>query len=92
MAESHSQCKNICCNPFHKPNHFIRKKDQFTKWMCEKASSISPGEKICDDCREKLAKASFPQTCDCSVSDSESDKIVSPPSDEELQVDTSPVF
>ena len=57
--------------------------------MCEEASSISPGEKICDDCRKKLGKASFPQTCDSSVSDSESDKILSPPSDEELQVDTS---
>ena len=69
MAQSQSpRWRNICCNPFNKPNHFIRKKNQLrfvTKWMCEKAS-ILPGERICDDCRKNLAKATalqIPDTC-----------------------------
>lgn len=67
----------------------IRKKNQLrlvTKWMCEKTPSISPGEKICDDCRKNLPKASVPQS---SISDSECDRSLSPPSDEELQFDKS---
>ena len=43
-----------------------------------------PGDKICDDCRKKVAKYSPPQPSDSS---SESDRTVSPPS-ETLQVDT----
>ena len=52
--------------------------------MCEIFPSILPGDKICDDCRKKLAKYSPPQPSDSS---SESDGTVSPPS-EVLQVDT----
>ena len=58
---------NTCCNPFEKPNHFIRKKSQLrnvTQWMCDKASSISPGQKICDSCRKQLTKISLPEPCD----------------------------
>ena len=92
MAHSQSQWQNICCNPFNKPSHFIRRKNQLrlvTKWMCEKAPSILPGEKICDDCRKKLAVTSLPQLSDsCSISDSESDRTVSPPGNEVLQVET----
>ena len=51
--------------------------------VCESFFHIT-WRKICDDCRNKLAKASFPQNCDSSVSDSESDNILSPPSNEEL--------
>lgn len=90
MAQSHSQWKNICCNPFNRPNHFVRKKNQLrlvTKWMCEKTPSILPGDKICDSCRKKLTTASPPKPSDSSASASESDGALSPP-DEELQVDT----
>ena len=44
-----------------------------------------PGDKICDDCRKKVAKYSPPQPS--SESSSESDRTASPPS-EMLQVDT----
>ena len=44
-----------------------------------------PGDKICDDCRKKVAKYSPPQPS--SDSSSESDRTASPPS-EMLQVDT----
>ena len=60
--------KNVCCNPFERQDHSSRKKNlrPVSKWMCEKAPSISLREKICDDCRKKLSKV--PAT---TVSDSE---------------------
>ena len=58
MARFQSQWWNLCCNPFNKPHHFIRKKSQLvTKRMCEKVPSFLPGE-ICDSCRKKLAAES----------------------------------
>ena len=87
MAHS-PRWKNICCNPFDRPSHFIRKKSQLrqvTKKMCELFPSIMPGDKICDDCRKKVAKYSPPQPP--SDSSSESDRTALPPI-EMLQVDT----
>ena len=56
MAQS--QWSNTCCNPFDQHNHSYKRKNlrQVTKWMCERAPSISMGSKICDNCRKKLAK------------------------------------
>ena len=65
---------NTCCNPFERPNHTSKKNLRpVAKWMCYKASSISMGAKICDDCRKKLAK--MPATFEASetMSDSEPD-------------------
>lgn len=93
MAHFPPQWKNICCNPFNRPSHFIRKKNQLrqvTKKVCEKFPSILPGEKICDDCRKKVAKFSPPKPSEPSEpsdNSSESDRIVSP-SGEVFQVDT----
>ena len=55
--------------------------------MCEKAPSILPGERICDDCRKILAKTSLlpPST---SSFDPDSNTAISPPSDEEFRLDT----
>jgi len=43
MAQFQPQWRNLCCNPFNKPHHFIRKKSQLmviTERMCEKVPSI----------------------------------------------------
>ncbi len=64
MAEGPSKWRNICCNPFDKAKHRVTKKSHLrtvTKWMCEKAPSISQGQRICDVCRQKLAKTSMPK-------------------------------
>ena len=49
-----------CCNPFDIPGHSwnSRKKNlrPVTEWMCERASQISIGSKICDNYRKKLSK------------------------------------
>ena len=51
-----------CCNPFDVPGHIwsSRRKNlrPVTAWMCEKASSISIDQKICDTCRRRLSKES----------------------------------
>ena len=70
--------------------------------MCDKAPSISPGQRICDSCRKELAKIPLPDPmphptpdptpCD-SVSESDSETectgTISPPSTEALQVESS---
>ena len=55
-----SQWRTTCYSPFERHNHSSIKKylRPVTKWMCNKAPSISMGSKICDDCRKKLAKTS----------------------------------
>ena len=59
-----------------------------TKWMCEKAS-ILPGERIRDDCRKNLAKATALQIPDtCSTSDSESQGSITSLKDEVNQAET----
>ena len=48
--------KNTCCNPFAKPRHSKRSKLRpVLPWMCEKKSTLTLDDKICDDCRKKLA-------------------------------------
>ena len=51
-----------CCNPFDILGHTwsSRRKNLrlVTAWMCERASNISIGSKICDMCRKKLSKES----------------------------------
>ena len=87
MSHSPSHWKNICCNPYNEPSHIVRKKSQLrlvTKRMCEKFPSILSGERICDDCRKKLAKTSPPQPSDSST---ESERTDSPPTDQQFQVD-----
>ena len=52
-----------CCNPLELPNHSWTSKKNLrlvTKWMCEKATKILMGSKICDSCRKKLTKISAP--------------------------------
>ena len=55
-----------CCNPFDIPGHTwsSRRKNlrPVTAWMCERASNISIGSKICDTCRKKLSKESHDVT------------------------------
>ena len=56
--------------------------------MCDKAS-ILPGERICDDCRKNLAKATALQIPDtCSTSDSESQESITSLKDEVNQAET----
>jgi hypothetical protein len=49
-----------CCNPFDIPGHSWSSRTKnlrpVTAWMCERASQISIGSKICDTCRKKLSK------------------------------------
>ena len=51
-----------CCNPFGISGHYCssRRKNlrPVTAWMCETASHITMGIKICDTCRKKLSKES----------------------------------
>lgn len=63
MAEGVSQCTNACCNPFGKPSHFVRNKEQLrpvSNWMTEKAPSLTHGQKICASCRKQLAQTNTP--------------------------------
>jgi len=58
------QWQNLCCNPFNKPDNFIRKKSELgviTKVMCEKVPAISH-EEICDSFRKQLAAESEQQS------------------------------
>ena len=85
MAQFQLQWRNLCCNPFNKPNHFIRKKNQLrvvTKRICEKVPSILPGEKICDSCRKQLAAESEWQSLPQGHSDSFPESDVVSPTDE----------
>ena len=85
MTQFQPQWRNLCCNPFNKPHHFIRKKSQrrvVTDRMCEKVPSISPGEKICDSCRKQLAAESEQQSLPQEQSDSSPESDVVSPTDE----------
>ena len=87
MAQFQPQWRNLCCNPFNRPHHLIRKKSQLrivTKRMCEKVPSILPGEKICDSCRKELAAKSEQQSLPQEQSDSSPESDVVSPSDEML--------
>ena len=84
MAQSQLQWRNLCCNPFNKPNH-SRKKNQLrvvTKRICEKVPSILPGEKICDSCRKHLVAESEWQSLPQGHSDSFPLSDVVSPTDE----------
>ena len=49
--------KKTCCNPFHQPNHSKKSNLRHVlSWMCEKQPNLTLDDKICDDCRKKLAK------------------------------------
>ncbi len=50
----------FCCNPFGKAKHSCQKKNlrPVLPWMCEKLPSLLLKDKVCDDCRKKLAKTS----------------------------------
>ena len=52
----------MCCNPFGRPEHSSKRKNlrQVLPWMCEKLPSLTLGEKVCDDCRKKLAQIPTP--------------------------------
>ena len=74
---------NVCCNPFGKPNHFVRNQRQLRVvkgWMCEKAPTIFEGQKICDSCRKELTKMSsvMETSMACPESDSEPEKDFEP--------------
>ena len=74
MAQS--QWSNTCCNPFDQHNHSYKRKNlrPVTKWMCERAPSISMGSKICDNCRKKLAKVpTTPQVSSASEYETENE-------------------
>lgn len=74
-----AQWTNSCCNPFNQHNHSYKRRNfrPVSRWMCERAPSISLGSKICDDCRKKLAKVpTTPQDSSASESESESEVYV----------------
>ena len=77
MAQFRSPWQITCCNPFNKLHH-VAKKNQLrivTKKICEKLPSVLPGDKICDDCRKKVAaeskRQSLPQEHSNSASESD---------------------
>lgn len=46
-----------CCNPFEKSKHRVIKSLRPAEgWMLEINSGVRPGMKICDSCREQLAR------------------------------------
>lgn len=48
-----------CCNPFKKPNHFVRDRKKLrsvTLWMLELFPEIPSGSVLCDTCRKDLTK------------------------------------
>ena len=51
--------QNACCNPFAKATHSKKSKlRSVLPWMCEKMSTLTLEDKICDNCRKKLADMS----------------------------------
>ena len=50
------QWTNSCCNPFNNPRHKKSSLRPVLPWMCEKISTVTLEQKICDSCRKKLAE------------------------------------
>ena len=94
MAQFQPQWQLKCCNPFNKPYHLVRKKNQLrivTKKFSEKLPSLLPGDKICDVCRKQVVaesqRQSLPQEHSNSPSESDVEHSNSPSESDVVSAD-----